>query len=141
VETNFDSLAGGGRLRASCSHGDPVVLALAGTLDSASVLGAARKLVQILAGTPPPRAVVVDLAQLDAMTTAGVLMLHGAADYAAARRTALRIAVGSNPIVARLLGDPRAAAVLDTYPDRAAALAAGADRDAFVDWAERLWDS
>ena len=141
VATHFDSLAGGGRLRMSCSHGDPVVLALAGRLDAASVLGAARKLVQVLAGAPPPRAMVVDLAQLEWMTAAGVVMLHGAADHAAARHTAVRIAVGSNPVVARLLGDPRVAAVLDTYPDRAAALSACADRDTFVEWAERLWHS
>lgn len=118
-----------------------MVLALAGRLDSASVLGAAKKLVEVLAGLPPPRAVVVDLAQLEWMTTAGVVMLRGAADHAAARHTAVRIAVGANPVVVRLLGDPRIAAGLDSYPDRAAALAAGTGRDAFVDWAERLWNS
>lgn len=141
VETGFGPLAGGGRLRASCSHGDPMVLALAGRLDSASVLGAARKLASMLSGTPAPRAVVVDLAELDFLAPAGVRMLHAVADHAASRHTALRIAVGPNPAVAGMFGDARAAAVLDVYPDRPAALAAGADRDAFVGWAEELWNS
>ncbi|MFJ7213534.1 STAS domain-containing protein [Amycolatopsis sp. NPDC098790] len=139
MERWSDQPSSNGRLRVSRSHGDPVVLALAGELDTATLLSAARPLAMVLAERPPPHAVVVDLTELRFLAVAGARMLHAAVDYAAGK-TAVRIALGPNQMVARVFAVTGLAAMLDTYPDRTTALQAGR-RDQFVQWAQQLWHS
>ncbi len=53
-----------GRLRVSCSHGEPVLLALAGELDAGTTVDVGEAVAAALAGHPPPRVIVLDLAEL-----------------------------------------------------------------------------
>ncbi|WP_233223717.1 STAS domain-containing protein [Amycolatopsis sp. CA-128772] len=127
-----------GRLRVSCSPGEPVVLALAGELDAGTVLLVVRAVAGALHRCPAPRVVVLDLTDVCFLGAAGVHVLCEAADHAAAVGARLRVVTGGNAVVNRALLLTGADRVLDCYPDRAAALGAGDDRE-FFRLTARMW--
>ncbi|SEC51909.1 anti-anti-sigma factor [Amycolatopsis tolypomycina] len=129
-----------GRLRVSCSHGDPVLLAFSGELDAGTVLVVVGAVAAALAGSPEPRSIVLDLAGLHFLGAAGVRVLSAVTDHAAAQNARLRVVTGGNAVVCRALWLTGADRVLDVYPDRAAALAA-ADSGEFLRLTARMWNS
>jgi anti-anti-sigma factor len=129
-----------GRLRVSCSHGEPVLLALTGELDAGTVLVVVGSVAAALAGTPEPRVIVVDLAGLHFLGAAGVRVLSAMTDQAAAQNARLRIVTGENAVVSRALRLTGVDRVLDVYPDRGAALDAGDGRE-FLRLTARMWNS
>ncbi|EOD66037.1 anti-anti-sigma factor [Amycolatopsis vancoresmycina DSM 44592] len=129
-----------GRLRVSCSPGKPVVLALAGELDAGTVLLVVRAVGAALDRCPAPRVLLLDLAEVHFLGAAGVRVLCEAADHAAALSARLRIVTGGNPVVSRALLLTGANRVLDSYPDRAAALSAG-DGSEFLRLTAEMWNS
>ncbi|WP_206784974.1 STAS domain-containing protein [Amycolatopsis sp. MtRt-6] len=129
-----------GRLRVLCSHGDPALLTFAGELDVGTVLVVVKAVAAALAGAGEPRAVVLDLAGLHFLGAAGVRVLSAATDHAAAQNARLRVVTGGNAVVSRALRLTGASRVLDVYPDRAAALAAG-DDDEFLRLTARMRNS
>ena len=129
-----------GRLRVSGSHGEPVVLALAGELDVGTVLVVVRSVAAALATSPAPQVIVLDLTELRFLGAAGVRVLCTAADHAAAEGTTVRVVTGGNPVVERSLSLSGKDRVLDVYPDRVAAVRAG-DRYDFLRLATLLWET
>lgn len=129
-----------GRLRVSGSHGEPVVLALAGELDVGTVLVVVRSVAAALATSPAPQVIVLDLTELRFLGAAGVRVLCTAADHAAAEGTTVRVVTGGNPVVERSLSLSGKDRVLDVYPDRVAAVRAG-DRHDFLRLATLLWET
>jgi anti-anti-sigma factor len=127
-------------LRVSCFPGEPAVLALSGDLDAGTVLLVVRAVATALAGCPAPRVIVLDLAEVHFLGAAGVRVLCEAADHAAAAGARLRVVIGGNAVVSRALRLTGADRLLDGYPDRAAALSAGDDRE-FRRLTARMWDS
>lgn len=128
-----------GRLRVSCSHGEPVLLALAGELDAGTVLVVVGAVAAALAGSPEPRVIVLDLAELHFLGAAGVRVLTAVTDHAAAQNARLRVVTGGNAVVSRALRLTGAARVLDVYPGRDAALRAGDGRE-FLRLTARMWN-
>ncbi|MEV4053634.1 STAS domain-containing protein [Amycolatopsis sp. NPDC049688] len=128
-----------GRLRLSCSAGDPVVLNLAGELDAGTALLVVRAVAAALDRCPAPRVIVLDLAEVLFLGAAGVRVLCEAADHTAAAGARLRIVTGGNAVVSRALLLTGANRVLDSYPDRAAALSAGDGRE-FLRLTTRMWN-
>jgi anti-sigma B factor antagonist len=127
-------------LRISCSHGEPVLLALAGELDPGTVVVAAGAVTAALAGCPAPRAIVLDLADVHFLGAAGVHALCAVTDHAAAGHARLRVVTGGNAVVSRALRLTGADRVLDVYADRGTALRAGDDSE-FLRLAAQLWNS
>lgn len=129
-----------GRLRISCSHGEPVLLTLSGELDAGTVLVVVGAVAAALASSPEPRVIVLDLAQLHFLGAAGVRVLSAVTDHAAAQNARLRVVTGGNPLVSRALRLTGADRVLDVYPDRCAALSVGDGRE-FLRLTARMWNS
>ncbi len=129
-----------GRLRVSCSHGEPVFLTLAGELDAGTVLVVVGAVAAALASTPEPRVIVLDLAQLHFLGAAGVRVLSAVTDHAAAQAARLRVVTGGNAVVSRALRLTGANRVLDVYGDRESALSAGDGRE-FLRLTARMWNS
>nr|WP_246481158.1 STAS domain-containing protein [Amycolatopsis umgeniensis] len=102
-----------------------MVIALTGDLDSTSVPVLASAAALVLERVPRPGVIVIDLDAVTFLTVAGIHALHHATDTAAAAGVTVRIARGRDRVVDRALTATGADAVLDSYPDRLAALAAG----------------
>lgn len=128
------------RLGVSCSHGEPVLLALTGELDAGTVLVVVAAVAAALAGSPEPRAIVLDLAEVHFLGAAGVRVLSAVTDHAAAQNARLRIVTGGNPVASRALRLTGADRVLDVYADRGTALGAGDGRE-FLRLTARMWNS
>ncbi|MDQ7802988.1 STAS domain-containing protein [Amycolatopsis sp. A133] len=128
------------RLRVSCSHGEPVLVVLAGELDTGTAPVLVEAVATALAAGPEPRVIVLDLAGLHFLAAATVRVLSAMTDHAAAQHTRLRTVTGGNVVVSRALRLSGADRVLDVYPDRAAALRAGDDRE-FLRLTARMWNS
>ncbi len=94
-------LAPGAALLASCSHGDPAVIALTGDLDSYTAIVVERAAAVTLVRSRVRRAIVMDLAGVTFLSVAGIQTVHATVDQAAARGVALRIALDSRSTRAR----------------------------------------
>ncbi|KDN19099.1 STAS domain-containing protein [Amycolatopsis rifamycinica] len=129
-----------GRLRVSCSRGEPGLLVLTGELDAGTVLVVVGAVAAALAGTPRPRVIVLDLGGLHFLGAAGVRALGAVTGHAADRNARLRVVTGGNTVVSRALRLTGADRVLDVYPDRRAALDAG-DGGEFLRLTARMWNS
>ncbi len=128
------------RLRVSCSHGEPALLALTGELDAGTVVVVVGAVAAALAVSPEPQVLVLDLGGLQFLGAAGVRVLSAVTDHAAARSARLRVVTGGNAVVSRALRLTGAERVLDVYPDRATALTAG-DNCEFLRLTARMWHS
>ncbi|MEU4252509.1 STAS domain-containing protein [Amycolatopsis sp. NPDC026612] len=129
-----------GRLRVSCSRGEPVLLALAGELDAGTIVDVGEAVAAALAVRPPPRVIVLDLAELHFLGAAGLRVLNAVTGQAAARNARLRVVTGGNAVVSRALRMTGTDRVLDVYPDRGAALRVGDGRE-FLRLTARMWNS
>lgn len=99
-------------------EGDVAILALAGRLDSTSSPGVEGRLTDTVRQS---RAVVVDLADLDYISSAGLRVLLKAAKEAKAARARLAFAA-LRPAVKEVLDISGFSSILATYPSRAAAV-------------------
>lgn len=126
------------RLTVSRSRGDPAVVALDGALDSETVLLMARAVAQSVARDPAPEVVVLDLAGVTTLSTAGIRVLLHARDHVARRGSTFRITTPGHPAARHTLRSCHAYATFDVYADRRTALDAG-DRHSFLELAHHLW--
>ncbi|MBE8522118.1 STAS domain-containing protein [Amycolatopsis sp. H6(2020)] len=117
-----------------------MLLALAGELDGGTALVVVGSVAAALAGSPEPRVIVLDLAEVHFLGAAGVRVLSAVTDHAAAQNTRLRVVTGGNAVVCRALRLTGADRVLDVYPDLGTALGAGDGRE-FLRLAARMWNS
>jgi anti-sigma B factor antagonist len=120
------------------TRGEPgvVVLILSGELDAGTSSKLVHAVAQILA--TEPEALILDLSELSFLSVAGVRAIRAAHDAAGAAR--LRVVTGERAIVRELLHVTRFDAVLDCYPTRNGAVAAGS-RAEFVSRARAAWDA
>ncbi|MET9000234.1 STAS domain-containing protein [Amycolatopsis sp. Hca4] len=117
-----------------------MLLALSGELDAGTVLVVVGAVAAALAGSPEPKAIVLDLSRVNFLGAAGVRVLSAVTDNAADRNVRLRIVTGGNPLVSRALRLTGADRVLDVYPDLGAASSAGDGRE-FLRLTARMWNS
>ncbi|MBB4684172.1 STAS domain-containing protein [Amycolatopsis jiangsuensis] len=112
---------GSPRLRSSYRYDDLDVLTvlLSGELDEGTALVVVRAVTFAL--DKRPHALVLDLADLSALTRAGLHVLRAAQDRAATEGVALRLVVPAAGVAGRTLAEAGMAAVFDVYPDLAAA--------------------
>ncbi len=127
------------RLAASRSHGDPVVVAFAGELDSETVLTVVRAIGAVLADQLPSNTIIVDLTALTVLSAPGLRVLHSAVDHAAEDGITARIVTGANRLVERALHIGGLDRVLNVYADRTSALRID-ERTAFLTAAEHMWN-
>lgn len=111
-----------------------VALALTGELDAGTTPKLASAVVRVLA--EEREVLVLDLSGLSFLAVAGARSIRLTHDAAGATR--LRIVTGGNRTVEQVLRATGFAAVLDCYPDRAAALGAGSRRS-FLSRANASW--
>ncbi|WIY07504.1 STAS domain-containing protein [Amycolatopsis mongoliensis] len=128
------------RLTVARSRGNPqvVVLDLVGELDDGTVLLLAREVALVLDRESAPETVVVDLTAVRSVSASGLRALHAAHAHATGKGIGFRLVVRENSRPASVLDATKLRAVLDVYPSRAAALAAG-DRGRFVREMRALW--
>ncbi|MFK0250296.1 STAS domain-containing protein [Amycolatopsis azurea] len=129
-----------GGIEISRSYGDPAGLALTGKLETGTVLMLAGAVSSMLSAWPPPQVLILDLTKLSFLAAAGVRFLHTATNHAIIEGTAIRIVTADNPAVTIPLRVAGLHRVLDTYPDCATALAAGAPAE-FLDCAATMWNT
>ena len=101
-------------------HGATAVLGIAGRLDSSTAPQLEARLTAVLGAHP---AVVLDLAELDYVSSAGLRVLLMGAKRAKAGNVALALA-GLGPHVREVFDISGFTAIFTIHPDRAAALAA-----------------
>ena len=100
--------------------GNAAVLSVGGRLDSNTALPLETKLTDVLNASP---AVVLDLAELDYVSSAGLRVLLKGAKQAKAQKKALALA-GLRPHVREVFDISGFATIFTIHPDRNAAIAA-----------------